>query len=203
MNSKPFMAIALVVCFFFIWDCSGDSKGGPEEIVRNYVKAHNSGNVKERLTFFDKNTELETAGSDGTLSGLHALVATARYDSALQSKLTISNLRTEGNTVICKMEETNRLLEIAEFGQLKYDSVLFYVLNGKIRKLIAYPDSAISANYQAMMNSFFTWLLTTYPSRVAPMIRAGEIQPTPENADRLQDFLAEWIAIDTMQTPSE
>ena len=103
------LSLILIACF------SSCSKPNLGDIVREHIKAVNNDDVKKNLTFFTDDIVFEIY--DVKLSGKDQLRGLMESDVVNKARLTIIDMKVEGNTVIVKLTEKNegyRLLGIEE-----------------------------------------------------------------------------------------
>jgi limonene-1,2-epoxide hydrolase len=174
----------------FIPGCS--TTPSPEQVVRNYVEAQKNHQIDLSLEYFDEETAFMLPGGITSLTGMENIRQMAQYDSVMNTQLHIESLRVDGNLVTCRIFETNRWLDLAGLPPLRYDSTLFYVVGGKIRKIVAFPaDSSVRALSQST-DTFIRWLAQTHPKEATELLSGGGFSFNAANADILLKFLAEW-----------
>ena len=106
----PLFALILIAYFS---SCSQPNLG---DIVREHIKAVNNDDVKKNLTFFTDDIVFEIF-DDVKLSGKDQLRNLMESDVVNKARLTINDIKVEGDTVIVKLTEKNegyRLLGIDE-----------------------------------------------------------------------------------------
>jgi len=108
--------LALLLALILIAYFSSCSKPNLGDIVREHIKAVNNDDVKKNLTFFADDIVFEIF-DDVKLSGKDLLRGLMESDVVNKARLTIIDMKVEGNTVIVKLTEKNegyRLLGIEE-----------------------------------------------------------------------------------------
>lgn len=106
------LLLALILIAYF----SSCSKPNLADIVREHIKAVNTDDVKKNLTFFADDIVFEIF-DDVKLSGKDQLRGLMESDVVNKARLTINDIKVEGDTVIVKLTEKNegyRLLGIEE-----------------------------------------------------------------------------------------
>ncbi len=130
------LSLILIACF------SSCSKPNLGDIVREHIKAVNNDDVKKNLTFFADDIVFEIY-DDVKLSGKEQLRGLMESDVVNKARLTIIDMKVEGNTVIVKLTEKNegyRLLGIEESPVMS-----IYKFRGRLLekiKLESPPESA-------------------------------------------------------------
>jgi ketosteroid isomerase-like protein len=113
------LLLALILIVYFS-SCSKPNRG---DIVREHIKAVNNDDVKKNLTFFADDIVFEMAAPEqyrqfsGKFTGKDQLRNLMEWDVTNNARLTINDMKVDGNTVIVKLTEKNegwRLLGIEE-----------------------------------------------------------------------------------------
>ena len=171
----------------------------PEQIVRNYIDAQNGHIISEKLEDIDEKTIFQIPGSGTSLTGIDEIKKRSQYDSVLNTQLTIISLIADGNTIICGVIENNLWLETAGLPPMAYDSSIFYVIGGKIRKIIAYPDDTSMYLMSSTFNNFTDWLIKERFEAAREMMPDGEFQYSAQNARRILSLLRDWRNSDSLE----
>ncbi len=115
--------LSLLLALLLIVSFSSCSKPNFEDIVREHIKAVNNDDVEKNLTFFADDIVFEIAVPEqyrqfsGKFTGKDQLRNLMEWDVINNARLTIIDMKVEGNTVIVKLTEKNegwRLLGIEE-----------------------------------------------------------------------------------------
>ncbi len=188
--NKSLPGSLLILALLVMFGCS--KSPSPEQVVRNYIEAQKNHQIDLSLQYFDEETAFMLPGEITTLTGMENIRQMAQYDSVMNTRLHIESLRVDGNTVTCRVTETNRWLDIAGLPPLQYDSTLFYVFGGKIRKIVAFPaDSSLRALSDAT-DHFIRWLAQTHPREATALLSGDGFSYNTANAETLLKFLSEW-----------
>lgn len=101
------MTLLLVISLLLV-ACSPS----PQDVVQQFIDAHNSGAVSEQVVLLNDDAILTLEGI-WTLQGVTAIQDFAAYDSTLHARFDVRELAGDGNLVRCLAVETNDWLTVA------------------------------------------------------------------------------------------
>jgi hypothetical protein len=161
------------------------------EIVENYRTAMNSHDVSELMEIYSDDIRFEIPSMNMMLFGKEALRGIAEYDSALNTVMTISNIRTSGDSVLCEITETNNWMNAAGFSSAHYPQAVFIVKENRIAYIGAVISDS-SAIHKDVLDSFIPFGNRNYPEIMAEMMPVGEFIFNGKNGATMVRLLREW-----------
>jgi hypothetical protein len=173
--------LVLIACF------SSCSKPNLGDIVREHVKAVNNDDVKKNLTFFADNIVFEV-DANTKLSGKDQLRNLMEWDVANNARLTIKDMKVEGNTVIVTLTEKDEGWRFLGIEELPFMAT--YKFNGRLiekAKLELTPESGniFGEKYKVLAE----WAGKEHPQELNKMETGGY---TAENARLYLSLAKEW-----------
>ncbi|MEE9554742.1 MAG: nuclear transport factor 2 family protein [candidate division Zixibacteria bacterium] len=187
---RSMTSILLAICL--IIDCSQSRSS--EEIVENYRIALNSHNVDKLMSIYSDDIRFEIPSMRMMLSGKDALRGIAEYDSALKTIMTLTNIRVDGDSVLCEITETNDWMNAAGFSSAHYPQATFVVKDGKISYIGAVISDSSAANFRNTLQSFMPWGNGNYPDVIAEMMPEDKFIFNGKNGATMVRLLREWRA---------
>ena len=179
--------LPLLVCLILIVSFSSCSERNLGDIVKEYFKAVNNYDVEKFLTFFTDDIVFEVY-DDIKLSGKDQVRKLMENDAVNKARLTITDIKVEGSTVIVKETEKNegcRLLGIEED-----DGISIYKFRGRLIekvKIESTPES--KKRWDEKYKPFAEWASKEHPQEFNKMETGGF---SAENARLYLLLLKEW-----------
>lgn len=183
--------LALAGLFISVFACSPT----PDHLatVLEFEEYKNSGDLESALNLFAEKPTLHF-GPLGTISGLDEIRGILEYDMALNTHLRFQECETNAADVVCRVEETNDWLKLADIASITYDENKFlFSSDGRIQ-LIEVTLSAESRQLLgAAMARFDEWAKTNQPIEYAQLFsEAGTFNYSHDNAEKVLVLLREW-----------
>lgn len=159
--------------------------------VKVYEKAYNSHNLERIMSLYAENATFEVVGQF-VLKSKEQIRDLTEYDIALNIHMYISEYIAKGDTIICKLAETNDWLKTAGIKKAHYSMKLVFS-NGLIKLLRAKATSETNQAFSQMFNPLTEWASKERPLRLAEMMPAGRFVYNSENAKKALALLQEWL----------
>ena len=175
------LSLILIACFS---SCSQTNLG---DIVREHIKAVNNDDVNKNLTFFTDDIVFEIF-DDAKLSGKGQLKGLLESDVVNKARLTIIDIKVEGNSVIVKLIEKNegyRLLGVEE-----PPFMAIYKFRGRLLEKVKLEGTPESTKlWDGKFKPFAEWASKEHPQEFSKEEKGGY---TAENARLFLSLLQEW-----------
>jgi len=179
--------LPLLVCLILIVSFSSCSERNLGDIVKEYFKAINNYDVEKFLTFFTDDIVFEVY-DDIKLSGKDQVRKLMENDAVNKARLTITDIKVEGSTVIVKETEKNegcRLLGIEED-----DGISIYKFRGRLIEKVKIESTPESGKlWDEKYKPFAEWASKEHPQEFSKMETGGF---SAENARLYLFLLKEW-----------
>ena len=192
---KPFLqfcrifTFCLLIGLIFLCSFYACSKSKPIDIVKEIFKAWNNHDAKKTLTYFTDNIEFRMTGAKA--SGKDESRKALEYKAVIKSKILISDISADGNTVFLKIIEKNdinRLLEIEE-DQL---TATVYFRENLIEKInIARTPESEELGIEKF-GDVLQWYRNSDPQVYSRIIQGEYAAYNVENAKIWLTFLKRW-----------
>lgn len=179
--------IMLYPLFLFLLTTSCTSK--PDEQVKAYQEAHNSGDVEKEVSFYAEDVKFVVFGQ-WTIKGKEELRKLVETDAVLNSHLIFTDVKVDGNKVTCSVEEQNDLLKLAGIDTLYYEFHEFIFEKGLIKEVRAKPTPESAKALQEFGASFGRWASENRSQELAEL--KGESVITKENIGKWLTLMREW-----------
>ena len=189
---RPGIVIVVMLIIFLVFGC-GQSLSN-EKIVENYRIALNSHNVDELMSIYSDDIRFEIPSMRMMFSGKDALRGIAEYDSALNTIMTLTNIRTSGDSVLCEITETNDWMNAAGMSSAYYPQAVFIVDDGEISFIGAVISDSSAQNFRNVLGSFMPFGFENYPETMIEMMPEGEFIFNGKNGASMIRLLHEWRA---------
>jgi len=181
------LPLPLILPLLLIISFSSCSRPNLGDIVREHIQAVNNDDVEKNLTFFTDDAVFEIFDAV-KLSGKDQLRGLMENDAVNKTRLTINDMKVEGDTVIVDQtvkNEGNRLLGIEEV----YFKVT-YEFRGRLLKKVKIQVTPEAAGlYNEKYKPFAEWASKEHPQEFSRMESSGL---TAEHAKLLLSLLKEW-----------
>ncbi len=174
------LSLILIACF------SACSKPNLGDIVREHIMAVNNDDVEKNLTLFTDDIVFEIY--DVKLSGKDQLRNLMESDVVNKARLTIIDMKVEGNTVIVKLTEKNEGYRLLGFEEPPFMSI--YRFRGRLLEKVKLESSPQSAKlWDEKFKPFAEWASKEHPQEFSKEEKGGY---TAENARLILSLLQEW-----------
>ena len=181
---KTWLPIFSLVILTF--SCSPNLK----QLTQNYPTVYNTHKVNDIVNLYADDAVFE-AVDQFSLSGKDQIRGIAKYDSALNIKMSVSDIETVRDSVFCNLSETNDWLQIAEIGEAHY-SVVFIFKDGLISKISASAKPETAEAFNNVLTLFLNWAKENKSDLLAEMMPEGKFIYNAENAMKTLTMLTEW-----------
>lgn len=174
-------SLVLIVCFS---SCSQPNLG---DIVREHIKAVNTDEVEKNLTFFTDDIVFEVDVYHN-LSGKDQLRNLMESDVVNKARLTITDIKVEGNTVIVKLTEKNEGYRLLGIEESLFMGI--YEFRGRLLKKVKleFPPESEKL-WDEKFKPFAEWASKEHPEEFKKQETGGY---TAENARLFLSLLKEW-----------
>ena len=161
--------------------------------VLEFQEYKNGGNLESALNLFADKPTLHF-GPLGTISGLNEIRDILEYDIALNTHLRFQECRANAAEVVCRVEETNDWLKLAEIASITYDENKFsFSLDGRIQSIEARLSAESRQMLGAAMVQFDEWAKTNQPIEYAELFsKEGAFIYSHDNAEKVLALLKAW-----------
>lgn len=191
-NKSISIIIAAISITIFILSCS--FKPSPKKVVEDYVKAYNSHQIVNIMALCSDDIYFQVPGLGLDANGKESVRAIANYDSTLNTIMTLSDIRVNGDTVFCSLTENNDWCNAAEIPAAYYPKTTFIVKDSKIAKIHAEIADSSLENFEGVLDYFVHWGNENYPEKMRRMAPEGVFIYNAENGETMVSLLREWKA---------
>jgi len=175
------LALLLIVAF------SSCSKPNLGDIVREHIKAVNNDDVAKNLTFFTDDIVFEVFDAVKA-SGKDQLRGLLESDAVNKARLTIKDMKVEGNTVMVKQKARNEALSLLVIDDQSFNAT--YKFRGRLLEKVKVEVTPEGARlYNEKYKPFAEWASKEHPQEFSRMESSGL---TAEHAKLLLSLLKEW-----------
>jgi hypothetical protein len=157
--------------------------------VEAFQKAANSGDVEKLLSFYADDVRFEIAGTPMVIEGKGELRKAIEEQFILNSHLTFTDTKVDGNTATYKVRERNDWLKAGGIDALdyEYDQIIFK--DGLIKKEIAKPTQKSMEVMGEFRKTFETWATEKHGQEWAKLKSEGI---TRENVSKWLAIIRQW-----------
>jgi len=171
---------------FFVLSCSPK----PATIVKSYVEAYNAHDLEKLLSLHSEKASFEVIGQV-SLKGKNELRDLAEHDFALNIHMSLGECKTQGDSVICELTETNEWLKAAGIEEAQYSGT-FVIQDGLIVSIKAKQASETERAFKMVLGPLLAWASEHRSQLVKEMMPEGKFVYNAENARKslllLQEF---------------
>ncbi|MCR4423462.1 MAG: hypothetical protein WHU95_03785 [candidate division WOR-3 bacterium] len=199
MVRKVLFLIVGILCWEFgcapVFLQEGQKRRGSElGLVRTFVYGVGRQSEHRLLRLWTANGSLEVKGLGVMARGRKEIKDFLGYARTVDVRLSMSEPAVEGDTIFCRLEETNNWLHLVGVEPMIYKAT-FVIDEGKIDKLVVEPDQTVVILLTGRGVAFWQWLKKEEPEAVDELLPDGRFRFTPENGRRLMDLIARWRGI--------
>jgi len=166
--------LPLLLALFLIVSFSSCSQPNLGNIVREHIKAVNNDDVETSLTFFtdDAVNEIAVPKFSGIFSGKDQLRNQMEWDVVNNARLTINDMKVEGNTVIVKLTEKDEGWRLLGIEELPFMAT--YKFRGRLLEKVKLEFSPENAKLlDEKFKPFGEWASKEHPQEFNKMATAG------------------------------
>ncbi len=194
--------LVLIVCLLLIsFACSpvfhekGEGRTGVGlGVVRSFVQGLGRQSDNRLIRFWTDTPFLEVKGLGVVAQGRKEIKDFLGYARTVDVKLSMSEPAVKGDTIFCRLEETNRWLDLVGVEPMIYEA-RFIINEGQIDGLIVEPDQGVWIMLTGPALSFGKWLKSEEPGALEELMPGGKFRFTPENGRRLVELISRWRGI--------
>jgi ketosteroid isomerase-like protein len=166
--------LPLLLSLFLILSFSSCSKPNLDDIVREHIEAVNNDDVEKNLTLFadDAVYEIAVPKFSGKFSGKDELKNQMEWDVVNNARLTINDMKLEGNTVIVKLTEKNEGWRLLGIEEPPFTAT--YKFRGRLLEKVKIEFSPKNAELlDEKFRPFAEWASKEHPQELSKMATAG------------------------------
>ncbi|NPV13709.1 hypothetical protein HPY86_02100 [candidate division WOR-3 bacterium] len=163
-------------------------------VVRSFVQGLGRQSDNRLIRFWTDTPFLEVKGLGVVAQGRKEIKDFLGYARTVDVKLSMSELTMIGDTIFCRLEETNRWLHLVGVEPMIYEA-RFVIAEGKIDGLIVEPEQGVWIMLTGPALSFGKWLKSEEPGALEVLMPGGRFRFTPENGRRLVELISRWRGI--------
>ena len=152
------------------------------DIISSYFENHNNHDIENALNHYGEDVVFELKGV-WTKTGLADMRSLEEWDAALNSHLRLESAEVSGDTVRCKVIESNDWFRSVGIDSLVHDPAVFVIRDGKFRHIMGYPSAETGKQVEAAMGKIFQWSAMTGDSTVYDLIHQGQFVYSTESAN--------------------
>jgi ketosteroid isomerase-like protein len=179
--------LSLLLALLLIVSFSSCSKRNLGDIVREHIRAVNNDDVKKNLTFFTDDIVFETF-DDVKLSGKDKLRELMESDAVNKARLTIIDMKVEGDTVIVDLTEKNEGYRLLGIEEDSFKAI--YEFRGRLLEKVKLSGTPEGAKlYDEKYKPFAEWASKEHPEEFKKQEMGGY---TAENCRLYLCLLKEW-----------
>ncbi len=186
MSKYRSLFLIITVLSGIVFSCSTD----PADLAKRYPETYNTHKVEEIVSLYADDAVFEVAGNF-SLFGKDQIRNITKYDSVMNIHMTISNIITRGDTVVCNLTETNDWLKTAEIGEAFY-TVKFIFHDGLIKHLQANTMPETQQAFSQVLSPLMEWAAENNEKTITEMMPDGKFIYSAENAEKNLALLRSW-----------
>ncbi len=179
-----------LLCLLLLVVAVGARGGGIDGRVRAYQEAYNSHDVTRVMALYADDATFEVVGQF-VLRGRREIRDLTEYDTALSIRMDFIDCGSHGDTLVCRLLETNEWFKTAGIEQTLY-SVKFVFTNGLIKLLRAEASSGTDEAMHHVVGSLADWASQERPEQLRAMMPEGRFVYNAENAAKNLALIQEW-----------
>lgn len=189
MNYNKSIFFFVILSFFLLvvmFSCAKKS----DSTLNAYIRAHNSHDVEKTMSYFASDARYDMA-EGWTKTGLDTIRAVEEFDAATNSRLSVSDVRVKGDTVFCKLTESNDFLRLAGVKDALYHTTFFFK-DRKIVRIIKAQSMESRTEVKTAFKPFTKWASEKRFPEWARLTMNGEFKYGYEGAEGWITLLKEW-----------
>jgi hypothetical protein len=163
-----------------------------KEVVAAYEAAQNEKNIDSLLILMDDNIRADFVGMGPQLHGKDEMRGKARYDSILNSFVTINITASRRDTIFTEVSENNTWLIEAGLPPNTYKSYIFLIGGGKIKGIRTELSDSSIERVNEIMGELIPWAQQNRPDEYGRLVSDELFMFSPENANLSLSILRDW-----------
>jgi len=186
LNTSRIILPTLFILSIIFSSC-GES---PDDILNKYQKTYNDNNIDGTMMLLSNNAVIKINESE-FLTTPEEIRNYFEYESALYSKINLSDFASSGNDVLFVMGKTSDLLETIGIDTAKFTAT-FSLLDGKIKRISFQPTNKTSDRINNFKKRFMNWADKEKPKELKRIMRGSNFIYTKENAREYLQIIIDW-----------
>jgi hypothetical protein len=182
--------LSLIVCIALL---ASSCSSYLSERVRAYEATYNTHDVEKLMSFYADDVEFEIVGV-WVKKGKAVVRELAEWDKATNMHMTISDITVSGDTVTCKLVETNDWWRLAGMGEAYYEPCVMIFHNGLISEMRATMTQESLDAYARVWPSIISWARDHRSEELNELLPGGLFVYGAEAANKWIMLLQEWRA---------
>ncbi len=178
--------LSVLLVFFMTVSFTSCSKPNHVDIVREHIAAVNNDDIEKNLTFFTNDAIFEI-GAGTRLSGKDQLRNLMESDATNKARLTILDMKVEGNTVIARLTGKNEFLRL--LGVEESPQRCTYKFRGRFLEKVTVEFPEVGGLFDKKYKLFAEWAGGEHPLEFKKMEAGGY---TAESTRLLLGLAKEW-----------
>lgn len=179
--------LALLLSLILIMSVSSCSQPNLGDIVREHIQAVNTDDVEKNLTFFADDVVFEM-DSYAKISGKDPLRGLMQSDVINKARLTINDIKAEGDTVIVKLTEKNEVYRLLGIEDPPFAAI--FQFRGRLIEKVKLESPSESAKlWDEKYRPFAEWASREHPEEFKRTETGGY---SAENCRLYLSLLKEW-----------
>lgn len=162
-----------------------------ERRALEYERRVNAGHADRVVELFADDATIERKDVL-SLTGREALTDLARWDSVLHTRLRLTSIETEGDTVLADVAESNDWLAALGIEKIDYPTTFIIFRDGLIIRIEAEADTAGANAIRRSFDALLEWAIVERPQTVRALAGKTGFRYDAENARRLLRLIEEW-----------
>jgi ketosteroid isomerase-like protein len=180
-------SLPLLLSLFLTISFSSCSEPNLGDIVREHINAVNNDDVEKNLALFTDDIVFEIF-DDVKLSGKDQLRGLMENDVVNKARLTINDMKVEGDTVIAELTQKNEVMRLLGIDDKSFNAT--YKFRGCLLEKVKVEVTPEGARlYNKKYKPFAEWASKEHPQEFSRMESSGL---TAEHAKLLLSLLKEW-----------
>ena len=180
MYSQVMKSIITVLASLAVLGCAQDDR---EEILKSYMEAHNAHDIEQALSFVDDDIVFDLKGV-WVKEGKAAMKTLEKWDSTLNSNLSLESVSLKADTLFCKVVENNDWFKAVGITDLVHDPVAFIIKDDQIKNIVAYPSQETGKKIESAVGSIYQWSAQVKDSTIHELIIDGQFIYSSEAANK-------------------
>ena len=180
----------ITIQFCMIWFyCSPDLL----DLVKRYPEVYNTHDVEKIVPLYAADAVFEVVGQV-SLQGINQIRDITQYDSVLNIHMSIGDLQRHGDTVFCRLTETNDWLKVAEID-IAYYLAAFVFKKRLITYISAKAEPKTAEAFRQVLTPLMKWARVEKPDILREMMPEGKFNYNALNAGKTLALLKTWKEI--------
>jgi hypothetical protein len=159
--------------------------------IEAYLDAHNHHDLDKTMACFAEDIRFEM-GDVWKKAGKGEVRKLEEWDNAVNSRLTASDMRESGDTVTCRLTESNDWYDLAGVGEVAYQRCTITVKEGKITRINTELTPESMMGVTEALKAIMEWAARERPAVLAELMPNGELVYGAQNGAKWLQMLRAW-----------